>query len=177
MRQPENSDQLMVAGYLPAAWRRAGGEALEGCLELAQGMVDGLDARIGGEQGEAARCGEALAEAQALLGSKATAGVNELGLASLFSGSMARPRIWTGIGVSRISSRRVRVRGPGPRGGIVLAWSRLQLEGAPGKLPLNAGFLPPGVCAQAVIVDEEVEARVPVIGRVLRAEVIWEGRG
>jgi hypothetical protein len=51
------------------------------------------------------------------------------------------------------------------------------METAPGKLPLNAGFLPPGVCAQAVIVDDEVEARLPVTGQVLRAEVIWEGRG
>ena len=177
MRRPENSEELMVAGHLPAAWRRGGGEVLESCLQLAQGLVDGLDARMGGEQGEAARCGEALAKAQALLGTRAAAGVNELGLASLFSGPRVRPRIWTGIGVSRISSRRVRVRGPGSRGGIVLAWSRVQMETAPGKLPLNAGFLPPGVCAQAVIVDDEVEARLPVTGQVLRAEVIWEGRG
>ncbi len=177
MRRPASSEELRIAGHLPAAWRRGGGEVLDGCLQLAQGMVDGLDTRLGGEQGEAARCGEALAEAQSLLGTSAAAGVNELGLASLFSGELAGPRIWTGIGVSRISSQRVRVRGPGSRGGIVLAWSRLQLEAAPGKLPLSPGFLPPGVCTQAVIVDDELDGRLPVIGRVLRAEVIWEGRG
>ena len=177
MRRTGSSDQLVVAGHLPAAWRLGGGELLGGCLQLAQEMVDGLDTRLGGEQGETIRCCAALEQAQELLGSKAAAGVNELGLASRFAVSMPSPRIWTGIGVSRISSRRVRVRGPGSHGGIVLAWSRSQLEEAPGKLPLTAGFLPPGVCAQAVLAEEEVEARVPVIGRVLRAEVIWEGRG
>ena len=177
MRRTESSDQLMIAGQLPAAWRLGGGEALEGCLQLAQGMVDGLHGRMGGEQGEKVRCAEALAEAEALLGTKAAVGVNELGLAALFAGDLSPPLVWTGIAVSRISSRRVRVRGPGSHGGIVLAWSREDLAEAPGKLPLKAGFLPPGVCAQAVILDEEVDKGLPVTGRGLRAEVIWEARG
>ncbi len=169
--------EFRIDAHLPAAWRSGGGEVLEGCLELAQGMVAGLEDRLGGQQGEKLRCAEALADAEALLGGGAAAGVNELGLASLFAGELPPPLVWTGIAVSRISSRRVRVMGPASHGGVVLAWSREELEEAPDDLPLDAGFLPPGVCAQAVILDQELDAGRPVIGCVLRAEVIWEVRG
>lgn len=177
MSRQVESEQLLVAGQLPAAYRRAGGEVLEGCLLVAQGMVDELDSLIDGPGREDARYREVLADARALLGSKTALEANELGLVSRLSESMPGPRIWTGIGISRVSHRRVRVRGPGPRGGVVLAWSRAQLEETPENLPLTADLLPPGVCAQAIILDEEIEARLPVAGQVMRAEVIWEGRG
>ena len=177
MSRQAKADQLLVAGQLPAAYRRAGGEVLEGCLQAAQAMVDELDSRIAGPQSEDTRFREVLRAAQALLGRKGGFEANELGLVSRLSESMPSPRVWTGIGISRVSSRKVRVRGPGPRGGVVLAWSRSQLEEAPENLPLSADLLPPGVCIQAVILDEEIDTRLPVVGQVIRAEVIWEGSG
>ena len=133
---------------------------------------------LSGEDREDARFHELLAEAGVLLDAPHGAGATELGLLSLLSRNLPRPGIWQGVGLDRISSRRVKVRGPGSRGGFVLAWTRSQLEEPPPEAPLTAELLPPGVEAQAVVLDEEPGAAgTPLVGRVIRAELFWQGRG
>ena len=178
MIQPDKTAAWQLGEQLAPAYHRSGGETLEGCLRTGQALVDEMVELLSGEDREDARFHELLAEAGVLLDAPHGAGATELGLLSLLSRNLPRPGIWQGVGLDRISSRRVKVRGPGSRGGFVLAWTRSQLEEPPPEAPLTAELLPPGVEAQAVVLDEEPGAAgTPLVGRVIRAELFWQGRG
>ena len=177
MNHPGERGSRQVGEHLAPAYHRSGGETLEGCLRTAQALIDEMGSLLSGEDREDARFREVLAEAGGLLDVSRGVGITELGLCSLFSRSLPRPRAWPGVCLDRLSSRRVKIRGPGPRGGFVLAWTRSQLEEPPAEVPLAAELLPPGVQAQAVLLDEDLGAVAPLVGQVIRAELFWQGQG
>ena len=177
MIQPGEPGSRQLGEHLAPAYHRSGGQTLAGCLRTAQALVDEMVRLLSEEDREDARFHELLAEAGVLLDVPRGVGATELGLLSLLSRSLPRPRVWPGVSLDRVSSRRVKVRGPGPRGGFVLAWTRSQLEEPPPEVPLTAELLPPGVEAQAVILEEEPGTSTPLVGQVIRAELFWQGRG
>ena len=177
MIQPDKTAAGQLGEQLAPAYHRAGGETLAGCLRTAQALVDEMAGLLSGEGREDARFRELLDKAGDLLDVPSGVGTTQLGLLSLLSRSLPRPGLWPGVSLDGLSGRRVKVRGPGSRGGFVLAWTRSQLEEPPPEAPLTAEVLPPGVKAQAVILDEEPGAGTPLVGRVIRAELFWQGRG
>jgi len=177
MSQGHDREIRPVGEYLSPAYHRAGGATLESCLRTAEGLIDELAALASGKEYEEARYREVRAEAQGLLELSREVESTELGVVDLLSRRLPGARVWSGVGLDRLPGCKVRVRGPGSRGGFVLAWSRAQLGEAPREPPLPAGILSPGVCVQAVILDQEIETSEPLVGQVLRAELFWEGVG
>ena len=168
---------LQLREHLSPAYHRAGGEPLELCLRTAQSLVDELGTLLRGEGRGDERYRELLAEASMLTGVSGGGAVTVPGLVSLLSRSLPGVEIWPGVGLARVSSRRVRFKSPAPRGGLVLAWPRSRLGESPSCEPLAPELLPPGVQAQAVILDQELETATPLVGQVLKAELFWEGGG
>ena len=177
MIQRLETGRLQLREQLSPAYHRAGGEPLELCLRTAQSLVDELGTLLGGEGREDERYRKLLDEASLLTGASGGGAVTVPGLVSLLSRSLPGVEVWPGVGLARVSSRRVRFKGPAPRGGLVLAWPRSRLGERPSREPLASAFLPPGVQAQAVILDQELETAAPLVGQVLKAELFWEGRG
>ena len=177
MIQRLETGRLQQREPLTPAYHRAGGESLERCLRTAQSLVDELGTLLRGEGSGDERYRELLAEASMLTGVSGGGAVTVPGLVSLLSRSLPGVEIWPGIGLARVSSRRVRFKGPAPRGGLVLAWPRSRLGVRPVCEPLAPELLPPGVQAQAVILDQELETATPLVGQVLKAELFWEGGG
>jgi len=177
MIQRLETGRLQLREQLSPVYHRAGGEPLDFCLRTAQSLVDELGALLSGERREDERYRELLDEASMLTGASGGGAVTVPRLVSLLSRSLPGVEIWPGIGLARVSSRRVRFKGPAPRGGLVLAWPRSRLGVRPACEPPAPELLPPGVQAQAVILDQELETATPLVGQVLKAELFWEGRG
>ena len=177
MIQRLETGRLQLREQLSPAYHRAGGEPLELCLRTAQSLVDELGTLLGGEGREDERYRKLLDEASMLTGASGGGAVTVPGLVSLLSRSLPGVEVWPGVGLARVSSRRVRFKGPAPRGGLVLAWPRSRLGERPSCEPLASALLPPGVQAQAVILDQELETAAPLVGQVLKAELFWEGQG
>lgn len=165
-----------LADNLPPAYHRAGGDSLRLCLETAQALVDELEALLGGPGREDALYLELLGAVGGLTSAQHAEAATSPGLVSLLSSSLPGVKVWSGVSLARVSSSRVRVQGPPPRGGIVLAWPRARLEKPP-REALSAKLLPPGVRAQGVILDQEPETADLIVGQVLKAELFWDGLG
>ncbi len=177
MIQRLETGRLQLRDHLCPAYHRAGGEPLELCLRTAQSLVDELEILLSGEGREDERCRKLLDEVSMLAGASGGGAVTVPGLVSLLSRSLPGVEVWPGIGLARVSSQKVRFKGPAPRGGLVLAWPRSRLGERPSCEPLAPELLPPGVQAQAVILDQELDTAAPLVGQVLKAELFWEGRG